>query len=41
MRVIMAAVAVPRVRAGRAMMARFADGLRVKGTHVSAGIQPR
>jgi hypothetical protein len=40
-RVIMAAVAVPSVRTGSAMMARFSAGLRVNGTHESDGIQPR
>ena len=41
MRVIIAALAVPSVSAGRLMMARLAPGLRVSDTHCKDGIHPR
>ena len=41
MRVIVAAVAVPSVSVGSAMVRRLAPGWRVNGTHSSEGIQPR
>ena len=40
-RVIIAAVAVPSVSAGSAMMARLPARLCDNGTHWSDGIQPR